>query len=238
MKLKCILIDDESDATDLMKRLITDFCSEKAEVVGVANSVLNGNKLIRNNPPDVLFLDIEMPDASGFDLVEMFPDRNFKIVFVSAYEKHALKAIKIKPYDYLLKPVGIEEIVNLMNALYAEQMMNNESKGLNKIKIPVKDGSLFIEPSEIIYIKGEGRYSTVCLNGSLSYVVTKNIGLFEKELASNKFLRVHKSYLVNLNHIKKINHTDGSFLELSDGISIEISRRKKKDLMLALNTGG
>jgi two-component system LytT family response regulator len=235
MKLKCAIIDDEPEAVELLKKIIIDFCPTEAEVIGTSGNVINGLKLLKQCSPDILFLDIEMPDATGFDLIEMLPARDFKIVFVTAYEKHALKAIKTKPFDYLLKPLDIEEVIKVIQLAKKDHKSTGESKSIFKLKIPIKDGSIFISPDDIAYIKGDGRYSLVVLRDQTQHTVAKNIGQFETELSGNKFVRVHKSYLVNAKYISKLNNSDGGFLELESGVSIEVSRRKKKELSILMN---
>jgi two-component system, LytTR family, response regulator len=227
MKLRCVIIDDESDAIKALKIMITDFSGEKAEVVGVSSSVQEGTGLIINTNPDVVFLDIQMPGGGGFKIAEAFPTGKFKLVFVTAYDQYAIRALKMKAEDYLMKPVDPEELEKLISKLWS-----GISSAPLKIKIPTKNSVLFVDPSDILYIKGDGRYSEIFLKNSVSHVVTRNIGLYESELEKNNFLRIHKSYLANIQHISKLLPEDKAVF--IDGSEIEISRRKKPELKLML----
>lgn len=229
MKLRCILIDDEPDALDALRIMIVDFAGARAEVIGMASSVKTGKELIISLAPDIVFMDVEMPDGGGFTIAEAFPDRAFELIFVTAYDQYALRALKIKAEDYLLKPVDHDELENLISALWTKK---NKAGMPLKIKIPTKQSQLLVDPSEVLYIKGDGRYSEIYLKNSKSYVVTRNIGLFENELAGSHFLRVHKSYLVNLCCITRVSN---DHILLSNGFEADISRRKKKELKAKLD---
>ncbi|HYG49455.1 MAG TPA: response regulator [Flavobacteriales bacterium] len=231
MKLKCIIIDDEPDAIRLLEKVLADFCATKIEIAGTASNSIEGIKLINKTNPDLLFLDVEMPGGTGFDLIEMQATVKPKVVFVTAYDKHAIKAIKYKPDGYLLKPIDINELVNTVDAIYDEWLERDGKNQLSgKYSISVKDETVLVDFTEILYIKAQGRYSDVCLAGNRNLRVCKNIGHFEKELLKKGFVRCHKSYLVNSKHIVKLNKTDGGFIEISNGTSIEISRRKRNAL--------
>ena len=231
MKLKCIIIDDEPDAIRLLEKVLADFCATKIEIAGTASNSIEGIKLINKTNPDLLFLDVEMPGGTGFDLIEMQATVKPKVVFVTAYDKHAIKAIKYKPDGYLLKPIDINELVNTVDAIYDEWLERDGKNQLSgKYSISVKDETVLVDFTEILYIKAQGRYSDVCLAGNRNLRVCKNIGHFEKELLKKGFVRCHKSYLVNCKHIVKLNKTDGGFIEISNGTSIEISRRKRNAL--------
>lgn len=232
MKLKCFIIDDEPDAIKLLEKILFDFCNEKIEIIGTALNSIEGIKALNRLNPDVVFLDIEMPGASGFDLIEMQPQRNFKTVFVTAYDRHALKAIKYKPDGYILKPIDIQELISTVDAIYkeAENEIKRESFSTGKYSISIKDETILVDFAEILFIRASGRYSNICLTDNRTMKVCKNIGNFETELLRKGFVRCHKSYLVNPKHIVKLNKADGGFIEISNGTLIEISRRKRADL--------
>jgi len=232
MKLSCILIDDEQDAIRLLERILVDFCQDKIEIYATTTNSVEGIKLIHKLHPDIVFLDIEMPGVSGFDLLEINPGINSKIVFVTAYDKHAIRAIKYKPDGYLLKPIDVNELITTIGNLYLEKA-NHKAALLtqSKYSISAKDETILVDLSEILFIKAMGRYSDVWLSHNrILKGICKNIGHFEKELEKRGFVRCHKSYLVNTKHIIKLNKTDGGFIEISNGTSIEISRRKRNTL--------
>jgi two-component system LytT family response regulator len=228
-----VIIDDEPDAIDALRIMLTDFFGDRADVCGTASSVKEGIDLIRRSNPDLVFLDIQMPDGTGFTVAEAFPEKHFKLVFATAYNQYAIKAIKLKAEDYLLKPVDHTELELLISRTWKKLSENTPEELPYRIKIPVKQSILFIDPADVLYIKGDGRYSEIFLKGSVNYVVSRNIGLYESELEKNNFLRVHKSYLVNLKCISKLLPEDK--IVLSDGSLIEISRRKKQELKQLLD---
>lgn len=229
MKLKCVIIDDEPEAVRLLAKILTDFYPGKTDIAGTASNTVEGVKLINKTNPDLVFLDVEMPNASGFDLIEMQPGFTFKVVFVTAYDKHAVRAIRYKPDGYLLKPIDIMELVNVVNAIHktSQEKAQHARFSMGKYSIAVKDEIILVDFAEIQFIKASGRYSDVYLTGSRVVEVCKNIGHFEKELLAEGFVRCHKSYLVNPKHILKLNKIDGGFIEMSNGTAIEISRRKR-----------
>jgi two-component system LytT family response regulator len=232
MKLKCLIIDDEPDAIRLLEKVLTDFCSDKTELLGTASNSIEGMRLINKFRPDLLFLDIEMPGASGFDLIDIHRGFDFKVVFVTAYDKHALRAIRYKPDGYLLKPIDVGELIETVNTIYQEKTTASGAENLasGKYSISVKDQMVLVNYEEIIFIRADGRYSDICLVGDRIMKVCKNLGHVEKELLSKGFVRCHKSYLVNPKHIVRLNKTDGGFIEMSNGTAIEISRRRKSVL--------
>lgn len=230
-KLKCLIIDDEPDAVKVVEKILTDFCADKTEIAGTTTSSVEGIKLVHKINPDLVFLDIEMPGVSGFDLIDIHTKPQFKVIFVTAYDKHALRAIKYKPDGYLLKPLDIGELVQAVNTVY-EEILNsgNHHPVTGKYSISVKDETVLVDFADIIYVKANGRYSDFHLTGNRAMTVCRNIGNIEKELTKKGFIRCHKSYLVNHLHITRFNKTDGGFIEISNGTSIEISRRKRNVL--------
>jgi two-component system LytT family response regulator len=230
MKLKCIIIDDEPDAIRLLVKVLTEFCSDKIEIAGTASNIIEGIKLIHKTPPDLLFLDVEMPGGSGFDLIEMQAGIHFKIVFVTAYDKHAVRAIRYKPDGYLLKPIDIQELIGTVDNIHKQLENEGGNQLTGKYSISIKDETVLVDFSDMLFIKAYGRYSDIHFTDNKTLRVCKNIGHFEKELLKKGFVRCHKSYLVNSKHIVKLNKTDGGFIEISNGTSIEISRRKRNAL--------
>ncbi|MBL7931423.1 MAG: response regulator transcription factor [Bacteroidia bacterium] len=223
MKLKCLIIDDEPDAVKALELLLCEYVGDRVEIAGSAYSVKEGRDLISRLNPDLVFLDIEMPHGGGFSVLQDLPGKKFRFVFVSAYDNYAMRALKMKAEDYLLKPVDPDELVQLVNTQWETHFA-----GLYKIKIPLKHTTLLADPANVVYIKGEGRYSEIILDSGSTYLVSKNIGLFEQELKNHQFFRIHKSFLVNLRHVIGLN-TDDSVL-MSNKHRPEISRRKKQDL--------
>jgi len=230
--MRALLIDDEIEALSALEIILKDFYGDKITVVAVATNALDGIKKIQKHSPDIVFLDIEMQGGSGFDVAEAFPNRKFKIVFVTAYEEYALRALKMKAHDYILKPVDIDEVGRLIAELSksAYSSVENGSGEKSRICIPTFNETFFLRPEEIIFIKSSGRYSEVVLDSGKKIHLAKNLGTFERELEKYKFFRIHKSFLANLTHIKGFINTDGWFALMSDGNKIEISRKKIGEL--------
>jgi two-component system, LytTR family, response regulator len=234
MKHKAIIIDDEENAITGLSLLI-EHASIPLEIVGSATNVIDGLKLYKLKQPDIVFLDIEMPEATGFDFLQLAEKGNGYFIFTTAHEQYALRAIKEHIDDYLLKPIGAEDLKQSINRAFsfikARGQSLNEVPNHQKISITTGNGTIFKELKEIIYIKAQNRYSEIfCLDGA-SFLVCKNLGEYEDELLDRKFFRVHKSYLVNCFHVQKINNIDGGFIQLTGGNEVEISRRKKAEFM-------
>jgi two-component system LytT family response regulator len=232
--MHCILIDDEPDAIVTLQTILDTYC-EGIEVVGKADNAFKAFKLIEEFNPELIFLDVEMPGINGFDLLEELTDPRPEVIFTTAYEKYAISAIRNNAVDYLLKPIDVDELINAVKK--AEERLNKKSgpaknSGVDyKIKLASLDEIIFASPSEIINIEGDGRYTRVHFVSGKVMLIAKNLKEFEDELLPSGFFRVHKSQLINCNHVKKISNTDGYFVELSNNKSIEISRRRKMEFM-------
>ncbi len=221
MQLKVLLIDDEPKAIITLDAMLKEFV-ENVNIVGTANNALEGIKLIRKFKPDLVFLDINMPNLDGFDLLELLETRDFKVVITSGHEKHALRAIKNKVDDFLLKPINLEELEKVVHSI-AKDLEKGSKERLGLIKLVDKGVTVFIKQDQIKYIHADGRYSEV-VSTDKKFLITKNLGEFEEELDKKVFFRVHRSYLINRNFVKNISSSDGGFITLDDGTEIEISR--------------
>jgi len=238
--IKAVIIDDEKDARIGLKALLTEFCSD-VKVIAEAATAIEGIKCINTFKPQLVFLDIQMPGGTGFDLLESIPEKNFKIIFTTAYDKHALKAIKNNPVDYLLKPIDPDELTEAVERyknLFIEKLPpeNNNSRKKPKVRLSASNNILLVDVDDIVNIEADGRYSKVYLLNGSTHMITKNIGEFEEELESyDTFFRIHRSSLINLKHVKQIIRKDGGYVELSNGKQIEISKRKKTEFFQKIN---
>jgi two-component system LytT family response regulator len=235
--MNCILVDDDPDCIKVLSGIIKTYCPQ-VQITGVANSIADAVKLINATAPDVVFLDIEIHNELGFDLFNYFSSPVFEVVFTTAYEKYALKAIKSSCYDFLLKPIAIQEVVNVVSKLENEthhrskknldvllDNLKTKDNTLKKIAIPSVEGYSFIDVNEIISLEADGKYTNIRCIGLKSTSI-KNIGEFEELLNSEYFFRTHKSWIINLKHVKKYIKNDSQVL-LSDDTLADVSFRRK-----------
>ncbi len=241
--MNVVIIDDEKNCRELIRKLIKLCCKDIA-ILGDAGNIEDAYTLIRQTLPDLVFLDIEMYNGNGFELLDKFEEINFQIIFTTAYEKHAATAIKYHVVDYLLKPLDHEEFslaVEKARKLIAnipEQRSPLNEKKMDisaQLGLPVKDGIVFVNVSEIIRLESDAGYTTLYTTNQERYVVAKNLIEYENILPDTHFFRVHKSHIINLKKVKKFLRTDGNFIEMEGGVQVELSRRKKDDFLELMN---
>ena len=224
-KLNAIIIDDEAKARMLLFTILENYC-EDVSIIGFSDTITESVYLIKNLKPEIVFIDIEMKGETGFDLFnKMEIPQNCFIVFVTAYKEYAIQALKLGAFDYVLKPIDIDEIINVVNRVRSNisdaTTIENQQQ---TIALTSKGEIHFINITEILYLQAEGRYTAVFTTDNRSFIQTKHLGAYEKELANNNFLRVHKSYLVNNSHIKSVNKQTGK-IKLANDIEIAVSKR-------------
>ncbi|MFK7952692.1 MAG: LytR/AlgR family response regulator transcription factor [Ekhidna sp.] len=240
---RAILVDDESKSRTALRSFLTKYCP-RVEIVGEADGVKKGLEKIAELNPDVVFLDIEMNDGTGFDLIEQLPKMNFEIIFVTAFNQYAIKAFRYSAIDYLLKPVNPEELVQAVAKLSdegrisqieqkLEALMSNKSS-LQKIAIPSMDGIRLEEVENISYCESDNYYTIIHLVSGEKIVVSKTLKEYDKMLSEDGFLRIHQKYLVKVSEIKTYSKSDGGFVTLNNGAHLTVSRRKKEDLVKVL----
>lgn len=239
-KIRAIIIDDEQRARSTLRALISEFCPA-VEVVADCASVPDGVLQINQKRPHLVFLDIEMPEYSGFELLSFFRDIDFQVIFVTAYNEYALKAFEVSATDYLLKPVDIDKLKTAVEkAVKRRDATDTQNRvdvlketfrtgEFNKIALPVSEGLLFVEVPEIVFLEAEGAYTNVWLKNGSRILVSKKLKFFEDVLEGRpSFFRSHRSFMVNINYLKKYNKSDSSLL-LDNGKTVYISRERKAD---------
>jgi len=243
-KLQTVIIDDEPNAVEFISSVIGDHCPE-LEVAGKAYNVTGGIQKIEELKPDLVFLDVEMPNGTGFDLLSHFPEKEFDVVFITAFNHYAIKAIKFSAVDYILKPLNIEEFIEAVKKVLQKRsastssgndsfkvlMENLKSPIPSRMAIPTADGMEYLNPKEIIRIEADRSYSWFYLTGKRKILVSKNLKEFQDLLSDRYFFRSHNSHLINLKYVHKFVRKEGGFIEMQDGEQIPISRNKK-DLFL------
>mgnify|MGYP002624519578 CR=1 FL=1 len=242
--MKVAIIDDESNGRNIIRQYLSQYCQD-VEVIGEADSVKSGVELLSKQSPDIVFLDIQMQDGTGFNLLEMLPKRSFKVIFVTSFDPlpiYALKAFRYSAADYLLKPINPDDFAESVQKVRKDINTTDGQKDIRidelltnvnsfeKIGLPTNNGIRFIKVDDIVRCEADGSYTIFYFNNT-SYLVSKNLKFYEDLLSDRKFLRVHKSHLVNLHHIEQYINGDGGQVVMSDGATIDVLRRKKNELL-------
>jgi two-component system, LytTR family, response regulator len=228
MGIRTILVDDEILNLKNLKLILNNNFPE-IEVVALFQNVAEAKLFLEENNIDLLFLDISMPIADGFDLLSYFPNKEFQVVFVTAHEEFAIKAIKVGAIDYILKPIIIEELRIAVDKV-SERIANlKKTESISTLTINYEGGKSIIEWNQIVYLKGFDNLTTIFLINNKKITVSKTLKHFQEQLDQG-FFRNHKSYLVNLKFVEKIISKEKHLLELVDGTQLPISRRNYKSL--------
>lgn len=247
--MKALIIDNETNIRTGLKLLLESYCPEITNITE-ADGVKMGLEMIRKNQPDILFLDVEMDDGSGFDLMKQVDSPSFQLIFVTAHNKYAIDAFQFSAIDYLLKPVNDEALQNAVKKAannirnsYLQQQVQVLLQQLAGVqlkdrKIVLKDieNTWFVKVSDILYCEAEGTYTKFFLQNEQTILVSKNLKEYEDILEPLGFLRTHHSFLANPDKIKSYDKTDGGALILEGGLSIPVSQRKKDAVMQALES--
>jgi two-component system LytT family response regulator len=216
--------------------------SNRTELVGIAENADEAHQMILQKEPDLVFLDVNMPGDSGVDLLNRFSQKNFRVVFTTAHDKHAIEAFNHDALHYLLKPIGMREFDEALNRVFANSgIVFSEPKetkfdlSSGYITIPVNNGYKVISVSDIMRCEADGSYTLIKLLNGEKYQVSQNLKSFEKQLAQHDFLRVHRSHLIALNQIDSYSRGNTSVLVLKDGTTIDLSSSKRQQLLDLLN---
>ncbi len=239
--LRAGIVEDERHSLDTLQRLLALQCPE-VEVVFAASSVAEARTALDQDAIDLLFLDIEMPGGSGFDLLEGLEQIDFEIVFTTSHADYAIHAIKFYALDYLLKPIGMEELGEAVGRVHGkkERMARPEvvdaMKGWilpgaprdTKMAFPVRDGLMFLHLADIIRCASDGRYTWIFLQNGQKHLISRHLKEFEILLAPYGFARIHQLHLINLYHVERYQKGEGGIVTLTGGTEVEVARRRKK----------
>jgi two-component system LytT family response regulator len=241
--ITAVIIDDELKGRNVLKQKLEENCPE-VKLLGEAANGEQGIALIEQQSPDIVFLDIEMPRMNGFEMLSQIKKKDFHLIFTTAYDQYAIQAIRYAAFDYLLKPIDIEELKSAVtNAsslprtplthehLKALHQNLNEQFHLNKIAIPSMDGMLIYNLSEILYLKGESNYSNVVFKDQPKLLTTRTLHDFEEILPAHIFFRPHHSFIININFIRRYIKGDGGRIEMANGDFVDVSRNKKEEFL-------
>jgi two-component system, LytTR family, response regulator len=242
---RALIADDEPGARSTIKGFLQQNFPNIV-ITGEAGGVHEAAKLIRYQPIDLLFLDIELEDGTGFDLLDRLPLINFNVIFTTAYDDFAIKAFRYNAIDYLLKPIDPDEFViavkkaiehidqSILRQQFDQLLATNKKKSFDRITLTTSLGHVFTNTKDIIRIETYGNYSFVFLPESERLLVSRNLKEFEEMLSEPDFFRIHQSHIVNTSHVKKYLKDDGGFVVMADETKIPISRRRKEEFISAL----
>jgi two-component system, LytTR family, response regulator len=241
--LSAVIIDDQQNCIDDLSFLLKAECPGVL-VLATANSGKDGIAILKKHQPQLVFLDVEMEDMTGFEMLQQLSELNFHVVFTTAFDKYAITAIRFNALDYLLKPVRKKELIDavakaentpspltMQQVKYLKETTQNIQVPQNKIALTTNEGLEYVKLEEIIYCLAEGSYTTVYLNNNTQLLVSKSIGKLDEVIDGNGFYRIHNSSLVNLSHIKKFVRTDGGYVVMSNGDTVTVARNRKEEFL-------
>jgi two-component system LytT family response regulator len=246
--IRAIIIDDEQDGREGLRLAINRYCPD-VKLIQVCATPEEGIDAINTLHPDLLFLDVQMPRLSGFDVLQRVDQITFVVIFVSAYEKYAIKAIRFSALDYLLKPVDADELVQAVRRVierpldggqrhHYQSLLHNvqhSGKPIGRLAVPSTDGIDFLNTDEIIFCQAEGSYTQIYLTQGRKLLISKNLRDFENILFDSGFCRVHHSSLINVRHVQKYIRGEGGYVLLTGGHQVNISRRKREEFISMLD---
>ena len=247
MILKAVIVDDEIRSREFLKNLVEEFCTD-VKIAGLAGTVQEAVELIKNQKPDLVFLDIELHTGTGFDVLQQFTDPNFHVVFTTAYDHYAIKAIKFSAVDYLLKPIDFEELEKAVEKAKQKVESNTSRQTINmllqnlrkpansdfSITLATSEGLEFVPLHNIIRLEDSGPYTHFFLKEGKKIMVSKNLKEYETMLGDYNFFRVHNSHIINMKEVKRMIKTDGGYAVMNDDSTIAISPKKKDEFMVQI----
>lgn len=245
--IKAVIIEDEKKSAEVLMRLLQKNCPE-INVTGIAENVKEGINLVSKLKPELIFLDVMLPDGNGFDVLEKTSDLTFDVIFTTALEKFAVKAIKYSALDYLLKPIDAEElkiavgkvlqrnkkISNEKNLRFLLENVRQNENQYSKITLPTGHAYEIVFIKDIVRCEANDNYTNVYLAGGKKFLVSGTLKHYEELLPEKDFMRAHHSHLINISHMLRFLKEDGGYAVMSDGSKVEISRRKKDDFLKRL----
>lgn len=244
MKLKAIIVDDEEASRDTLNNYLIKYCPD-VEVVSIADSVKTGIEAIGKYDPDIVFLDVEMPYGNAFDLLDQVKDPGFETVFVTAFSQYALKALNLSAAYYILKPIEIDELIKAVEKIKEQKEKKSHSfhtkilieniqtanKQLQKVVLPMMDGFEVIQVRDIIRCEANDNFTHFVLTDKRKLLICRTLKFYEELLTEYGFVRIHKSHLINLEHVKKYLKGKGGQVVMSDNSVADVSPNKKDELL-------
>lgn len=243
--IRAIIVDDEQSCINRLSDLLASHCKHSVSLVGTSQSVEGGAEVIKKLRPDLVFLDVQLHDKTGFDLLRQLTGVPCDVIFTTAFEKYAVQAFKFSAIDYLLKPVDPDDLRQAVDKLKEKLSKDDMSKKIDvlfhnlntiegaskKISVPTLDGLVFLQVSDIIRCQSDVNYTHIFLREGRKITVAKTLKEFEELLTEYNFYRVHNSHLINLAHIKRYNKGKGGSVFMIDNSEIEVSTRRKEEFL-------
>ena len=248
--LRCIIIEDEQNAREFIESLMHRYFSSKVLVLTACASIAEGVEAIKKFKPDLVFLDIQMPNERGFKLFEYFDNINFEVIFTTAHKEFAIEAIQHSAQDYLLKPISQLDLAYALKRLEKKQQRNSSSPEIGrvieqynadpfsfgKIALTTEKGFILEKIGNILFAEAQGNYTKIFTYDDRTILVCKTLGIIEEMLPEKSFFRIHKSYVVNLNYVTKYDRSIGLFVELINGMKLPVSVRNNTGLIHAITS--
>ncbi len=248
--ISAFIVDDMPQAIENLQEDLKTYCPEVA-IIGTADGVVSGAKILKNLKPDILFLDIQLQDGSGFDLLEILPNANFQVIFTTASDAFAIKAFRFSAVDYLLKPIDPDDLMEAVKKIKAQgaKPIPGQQAGLdllldtvknrtspNRLALHTQEKILLADIADIVRCESTGNYTHFHFADGSKILVTKTLKEYDKLLEEHHFIRVHQSHLINAQLIKEYVKTEGGYLVMKDGARVPVSVRKKPEVIKLLNT--
>ncbi|MBN2669152.1 MAG: response regulator transcription factor [Bacteroidales bacterium] len=242
--LKAVIVEDEEAGRTTLQNYLNKYCPD-VRIDALCDSVATGKTAIETYRPDIVFLDVEMPFGNGFDLLEQIEEINFETVFVTAYSEYAIKALNFSASYYILKPIDIDELIAAVDKIKVEKEkedlashskilldnIKNSNKQLHKIVLPLLDGFEVIQVKDIIYCKAEDNFTMFFLENGTKHLISRTLKYYEELLKDFDFVRTHKSYMINIHHVKRYKKGKGGILIMSNDSEVDVSAQRKNDVL-------
>ena len=242
--LKTVIIDDDYVSRLILRDMLEKFL-DNIEIMGEAGTVAEGVKLIENSNPDLVLLDISMPDGTGFDLLDKLKSINFKLIFITAYSEYAVKAFKYSAFDYIIKPLNVDELTKAIKRIphinqvdnkvrfdtLKENLLSNDETASKTVALPEINGFAIINVGDIIRCEGKRNYTRIIFKDNTEKVVSRTLLEFEHLLSPLGFVRIHRSHLVNFPNVVRYLKSDGGMVELKSGELLKVSPKHKENLL-------
>ncbi len=245
--LKSVIVDDEFKSRESLRILIEDFC-EGVKVCALCQNVDEGIQAIKDFKPEVVFLDIQLQRETGFDLLTKIQGINFEVIFTTAYSEYAIKAFKFSAIDYLLKPIDIEELKGAISKVNQKlndtiserlqhllQNLRTTTSENYKLALPTSEGLYFVKVSDIMYCEASSNYTEIVTGDGKKHLVSRTLKEYDEMLGAHDFYRIHNSYLINLNAIKKYVRGEGGYVVMNNDRSLDVSKRKKDGFLVRIS---